>query len=66
MYNHFEIISERVSEYKRFNAAETQITVRLKPHSGTEPDPVSHFLASVNEFFEYALRDVSDSDQKAL
>jgi len=25
-------------------------------------DPVGHFLASVNELFEYTLQDVSDSD----
>ena len=29
-------------------------------------DPVGHFLASVNELFEYALQDVSVSDKVGL
>jgi len=29
-------------------------------------DPVGHFLASVNELFEYALQDVSDSDMVGI
>jgi hypothetical protein len=60
MYHHFEIISKHVREYMRFNTARTQITVRRKPPSGIEPDPVSYFLASVNELIEYALENVED------
>src|SRR5215510_10290731 len=97
MYHHFDILSERMREYRRFNATGTQITVRLRPPTDTEPEivdpdtepsnqaidnsspstpeppnsptlpptaanPVAHFLASVKELFEYALRDVQDGD----
>ena len=47
--------------YRRFNAVGTQLTVRLQPPLDEE-NPVSHFLASVNELFEHALQGVSDSD----
>jgi len=39
----------------------TQLVVRLLPPSNAR-DPVSHFLASVNELFEHALQNLSDSD----
>jgi hypothetical protein len=42
------------------NAAGTKITVRLKPPPDTEPDPITHFLARVNELSEYALQNVGD------
>src|SRR5215475_11382285 len=37
MFKHFDVLSERVREYKRFNAGGTQITVRLRPPTDTEP-----------------------------
>ena len=39
--------------------------MRLLPPAGNS-DPVGHFLASVNELFEYALQDVSDSDMVGI
>jgi hypothetical protein len=57
----FTIDGEINRKYRRFNTVVTQLTIRLLPPSD-ETDPVSHFLASVNELFEYALRDCSDSN----
>jgi hypothetical protein len=39
--------------------------VRLQPPE-EEDNPVNHFLASVNELFEYVLRDASDSDMVGI
>jgi hypothetical protein len=62
MYQHFRILGEQVRQYRRFNAAGTQITVRLKHPPDTETDSVAYFLASVEELFEYALANVADGD----
>jgi hypothetical protein len=58
MYDHFEILSEGVRQYKRFNATGTKLTVRLKAPSDT--DSITHLLTSVNELFQFALQDVGD------
>jgi len=42
--------------YRRYNAVGTQLTVRLLPPTDNS-DPVGHFLATVNELFQYALQD---------
>ena len=52
-------------QYRRYNAVGTQLTVRLLPPVDNS-DPVGHFLASVNELFEYALQDVSVSDMVGI
>jgi len=57
----FEIDDTIRRQYKRYNAVGTQLTARLLPPADNS-DPVGHFLASMNELFEYALQDVSDSD----
>jgi len=60
----FTIEDEETRLYRRLNAQGT-LTVRLLlPPEGEEeiPNPMSHFLDSVTEFFEYALRDLEDSD----
>jgi hypothetical protein len=36
--------------------------VRLNSPTDLNPNPVDHFLASVNELFEHVLQDVQDSD----
>src|SRR5215510_15490370 len=41
MYHHFDILSERMRDYRRFNATGTQITVRLRPPADSEPTAVS-------------------------
>ena len=40
----------------------TQLTVRLNPPSSSDTAPIDHFLTSVNDLFEYALRNVGDGD----
>jgi hypothetical protein len=52
-------------KYRRFNTVGTQLTVRLLPPSDAT-DPVTHFLTSVNELFEYAPRDCDDSDMVGI
>ena len=61
MARRFEIDDMVRRQYSRYNAVGTQLTVRLLPLADNS-DPVGHFLESVNELFEYALQDVSDSD----
>ena len=61
MARRFEIDGPITRQYRRFNAVGTQITVRLLPPS-SNVDPVTHFLASVNDLFEHVLQNVSDSD----
>jgi hypothetical protein len=50
----FTIEKEINSQNRRFNAVGTQPTVRLLP--GEDPNPMSHFLASVSDLFEHALQ----------
>jgi hypothetical protein len=52
-------------QYRRFNVIRTQFTVRLLPPSNNN-DPVGHFLASVNDLFEHALRDVAATDMAVM
>jgi len=59
----FIIDGEINREYRRFNAEGTQLTVRLlPPFEGEDAKPMSLFLASVTDLFEYALRNCSVSD----
>jgi len=53
MARRFEIDDTIRRQYRRYNAVGTQLTVRLLP-SAYKTDPVGHFLASVNELFDYA------------
>ena len=39
--------------------------MRLIPHSENS-DPVANFLASVNDLFQHALRDVDDTDMVTI
>ena len=61
MTRRFETDDTNRRQYRRYNAAGTQLTMRLLPPADIS-DPVGHFLASMNELFEYALQDVSDGD----
>ena len=65
MAHRFEIDDTIRRQYRRYNAVGTQLIVRLLPPADNN-DPVRHFLASVNELFEYALQDVSDSDMVGI
>jgi len=61
----FEIDATIRKQYRRYNAVGTPLIVRLLPPAGNS-DPVGHSIASVNNLFEYALQDVSDSDMVAI
>ena len=56
----FEIVLEIRRQYHRFNTMGTQLTVRLNPPSSPDIGPIDHFLASVNDLFEHALRSAGD------
>jgi len=60
MARRLEIDDTITRQYRRYNAVGTQLTVRLLPPSNNG-EPVGHFLAGVNDLFEYALQDVIDS-----
>jgi hypothetical protein len=63
----FTIDGEINRQYRRFNAEGSQLTVRLLPLIvGEDMNPVSHFLASVTDLFEYALRTCNDSDMVGI
>jgi len=58
----FTIDSETDRQYSRFNARGTELTVRLLPPAVEDnQDAITHFQASVNDLFDYALTDVDDS-----
>jgi len=54
MARRFVIDGTITRQYRWFNDVGTQITVRLLPPSNNV-DPVSHFLASVNDLIEFRL-----------
>jgi len=63
----FTIEEEQTRLYRRFNAQGTQLTVRLlPPPEGQISNPMSHFLDSVTELFDYALRVLEDSDMVGI
>ena len=47
-------------EYRRFNAIGTQLSLRQSPPPH-DSYPVTHFLDSMSNLFEYALRNCNDS-----
>jgi len=65
MARRFEIDDTIRRQYRRYNAVGTQLTVPLLPPADNS-DPVGHFLARLNELFEYALQDVSDGDMVGI
>jgi len=63
----FTIDSETNRQYSRFNAVGTELIVRLLPPAvGDDSDAITHFQASVNDLFDYALRDVNDGDMVGI
>ena len=53
----------KLLEYRWFNTVETWLTVRLlPPPEGDERVPLSHFMSSVTNLCEHALRNCDDSD----
>jgi len=65
MARRFEIEHTTTRQYRRFNATGTQLVVRLLPPSDAT-DPVSHFLASMNDLFRHALQNQSESDMVGI
>jgi hypothetical protein len=67
MARRFEIEDTITRRYSRFNAIGTQLIVRLLPPSNNYArDPVSLFLASVNDLFGHALQNLSNSDMVGI
>ena len=63
----FTIDSEKHRKYRSFNAVGTELTVRLLPPAQRDDsDALTHFQSSVNDLFDYALRDVNDSDMVGI
>ena len=59
----FTIDSETDRQYSRFKARGTELTVRLLlPTIEDNQDAITHFQTSVFDLFDYALRNVDDSD----
>ena len=61
----FVILNRNTREYRRYNAVGRQITARLIPPSDNS-DPVTHFLACVNDLFGHVLHDVGDGDMVGI
>jgi len=57
MARRFEIKDKITRRYSRFNATGN---ATITPSNAR--DPVSHFLASVNDYFEHAVQNLSDSN----
>jgi len=63
----FEIFEVQIRDYCRFNTHGTQWKVRLNPLPETSlPDPVTHFVDSVNNLFDHVLENVDDADMVAI
>ena len=62
----FEIVQEIRRQYRRVNTMGTQLTVRLNAPSSPDTSPIDHFLASVNDLFEHALRGAADGDMVGI
>ena len=61
----FTVDGENNRQYRRFNAAGTRRSVRLLPPSPYS-NPVTHFLDSVSDLFEYALRKCNEPDMVGI
>ena len=61
MCHRFTVDSKINREYRRFSAAGTQLSARLLP-SPPNSNPVTHFLDSMSDLFENALRNCIESD----
>jgi len=65
MARRFGIDGTITRQCRRYNVVGTQLTARLLTLSDNR-EPVGHFLASVNDLFVYAMRDMSDSDMVGI
>jgi len=63
----FTIDNKTNKQYRRFNAAGTELIVRLLPPALRDNSyAIMHFQVSVKDLFYYALRDVNDSDMLGI
>ena len=66
----FEMLEVQTRVYSRFSTRGTQWKFRLNPpiisETSSAPDPVSHFIDSVNNLFDYMLEDVGDADMVGI
>jgi len=60
MARRFQIEDTITRQYRRFSATGPQRVVRLLPPYD-DTDPLSHFLASLNNVFRRALQNLSES-----
>jgi len=65
MARRFDIQDRNTRQYRGYNSVGRQITASLIPPSDNS-DPVTHFLASVNNLFEHVLLDVGDGDMVGI
>jgi len=65
MARRFDILDRNTRQYRRNNDVGKQITPRLIPPSNNS-NPVTHFLANVNDLLQHVLRDVDDSDMVGI
>jgi hypothetical protein len=69
MSRYFTVPNEITRHYKRFNAYERELTVRSTappPASAAARDSIRHFAKSVDELFEYSLRDLEPGDMVGI
>ena len=65
MSRRLEIEDTITRQYRRFGATGTRLVVRLLPPYDPT-DPVSHFLANLNDLFRHALQNLKESDMVGL
>ena len=57
----------KLPDSKPFRAVGRELIIRLlPPAAGDSSDAITHFQASVSDLFDYALRDVNDSDMVGI
>jgi hypothetical protein len=69
MSRYFTVQNEITRQYRRFNAEGRELTVRLNASplaSAAARDPARHFANSVDELFEYSLRDLEPADMVGI
>jgi len=65
MARRFEIEDTITRKYSRFGATGRQLVVRLLPPSDNS-NPVSHFVASLNDLLRHALQNLNESDMVGI
>jgi hypothetical protein len=69
MSRYFTVQNEIIRRYRRFNAEGRELTVKLTAPPSTSSavrDLARHFANSVDELFEYTLRDLEPGDMVGI